>query len=259
MNTLVHSGGQYRSPDLQPSLFSRTFPSSIFYIKFLHCVWNSARLARKNLYDGDAWVQSSLAVFQALEEAGVRFDIRGIDFLREEEGPCVFIGNHMSMLETMILPGLIQPLKDVTFVIKQTLLEYPIFKHIMRARMPIAVRRQNPRHDLKVVLEEGMKRLHAGMSIIIFPQTTRTTHFDPAKFNSIGVKLSQKADVPVIPVALLTDAWQNGRYLKDFGRIVPEKPVLISFGQSLRAKNCNKECHVHVVNFIQKTLREEQL
>jgi 1-acyl-sn-glycerol-3-phosphate acyltransferase len=220
-------------------------------------VWRSSCLAQKNLYDGDAWGQSSIVVFQALEEAGVRFDIRDVDRLNEVEGPCVFIGNHMSMLETMILPGLIQPVKDVTFVIKQNLLEYPVFKHIMWARTPVAVSRQNPRQDLKTVLEEGIERLQNGRSIVIFPQTTRTTSFDPEQFNSIGVKLAQKAKVPVIPIALITDAWQNGRYLKDFGRIAPEKPVLIAFGKPLSVEKRGKECHTKVVEFIQKTLQAE--
>ena len=258
MDTLVYTRGSYKSPGQKPTWLSRSFPSGIFYMKFLNCVLNSSRLARLNLYDGDAWGESSIVVFRALEGVGVRFDIRGIEVLSEVEGPCVFIGNHMSMLETMILPGLIQPFRDVTFVIKQSLLNYPVFKHIMRARNPVAVERQNPRQDLKTVMEEGVERLQAGRSLVIFPQTTRTTTFDPEQFNSIGVKLAQRAEVPVIPVALMTDAWQNGRYLKDFGRIVPEKPVLIAFGKPLRVEKRGKECHAKVVEFIHHTLLAEQ-
>jgi len=33
---------------------------------------------------------------------------------------CVFIGNHMSILETFVLPCLIQPHRDVTFVVKES-------------------------------------------------------------------------------------------------------------------------------------------
>ena len=259
MNTLAYTGGNYESPGRTPTFLSRSFPSSVFYIKFLSCVLRSASLARRNLYDGDAWGESSLTVFRALEETGVKFDIRGVDRLSQEDGPCVFIGNHMSMLETMVLPGIIQPFKDVTFVIKQSLLEYPVFKHIMRARKPVAVSRQNPRLDLKLVLQEGAKILQTGgRSIVIFPQTTRTKTFDPEQFNSIGVKLAQKADVPIIPIALITDAWENGRYLKDFGRINPAKKVFVAFGPPLKVGKRGKESHAQVVEFIQRTLLEEQ-
>ena len=63
----------------------------------------------------------------------------------------------MSMMETLILPVMVQPIKPVTFVVKETLLSYPVFKHIMLSRNPIAVTRTNPRQDLKTVLNEGLR------------------------------------------------------------------------------------------------------
>ena len=60
----------------------------------------------------------------------------------------------------------------------------------------------------KAVLEGGKQRLQKGISIIVFPQTTRTVRFEPENFNSIGVKLAQRAKVPIIPLALRTDAKQ---------------------------------------------------
>jgi 1-acyl-sn-glycerol-3-phosphate acyltransferase len=40
----------------------------------------------------------------ALENVGVRFEITGLDNLKSFEGPAVFIANHMSTLETFVLP-----------------------------------------------------------------------------------------------------------------------------------------------------------
>jgi len=85
----------------------------------------------------------------------------------------------MSILETFVLPCLIQPHRDVTFVVKESLITYPLFGQVMRSRQPVVVGRDNPREDLKTVLEEGQKRLEANISIIIFPQTTRSVEFDP--------------------------------------------------------------------------------
>ena len=47
----------------------------------------------------------------------------------------------MSSLETMVLPAIVQPIKHVTFVVKASLLNYPIFKYVMRSRDPVAVTR----------------------------------------------------------------------------------------------------------------------
>jgi 1-acyl-sn-glycerol-3-phosphate acyltransferase len=181
-------------------------------------------------------------------------EIEVIDHFRDIEGPCVFIGNHMSTLETFLLPSIIVPSKRVTYVVKRSLVEYPVFGHVMRSRDPIVVGRTNPREDLTAVFEGGAKRLGEGISIVVFPQTTRTETFDPAGFNSIGIKLARRARVPVVPVALKTDAWGNGKLFKDFGRIDPALVAHIAFGQPLLVQGSGAEEHQRVIDFIRETL-----
>ena len=153
--------------------------------------------------------------------------------MSSQSGPFVFISNHMSMLDTFLLPGLILPFHPVTFVIKESLLVYPVFGWLMKAVKPIAIKRENPRKDLKMVLEEGKKLLARNQSIIIFPQSTRSASFDPSAFNTLGVKLAKKAGVPVVPVALKTDFQQNGKRIKEMGPIFPKEPVHICFGNPM--------------------------
>jgi 1-acyl-sn-glycerol-3-phosphate acyltransferase len=197
-----------------------------------------------------------METLRALERVGVSIEITGIDHFRALTSPCVFIGNHMSTLETFVLPVIIAPIKDITFVVKQSLIEYPVFKHVMRSRNPITVGRSNAREDLKAVLEGGDERLRAGLSIVIFPQTTRTLVFDKEQFNTIGIKLAKKAGVPVVPLALKTDAWGNGRHLKDFGRINPALTVHFAFGEPLTIRDRGVEEHQRIVDFITGKLRE---
>lgn len=109
---------------------------------------------------------------------------------------------------------------------------------------------------MRWVLEEGQKRLEDDISIVIFPQTTRSVEFDAKKFNSLGVKLAKRCNVPVVPFALKTDAWGLGRRLKDFGRIRPEKTVHIHFGEPMTVQGSGKEEHGRVVEFIEKNLEE---
>ena len=215
----------------------------------------SSAAAKRAGYDGAAWSQSSLDVLRALEAVGVSVTVTGIEQVERLAGPCVFIGNHVSTLETMVLPCIIQPVKEVTFIVKQSLLDYPVFKHVMRSRNPIAVSRLNPRDDLKAVLEGGLQRLQAGRSLVVFPQTTRTTTFQPAEFNTMGIKLARKAGVPVVPLALLTDAWRNGNHFKDFGKIDPAKHVYFAFGKPLRIQDRGSEEHAAIMAFIGEQLQ----
>jgi 1-acyl-sn-glycerol-3-phosphate acyltransferase len=78
--------------------------------------------------------------------------------------------------------------------------------------------------------------------------------FDSKKFNTLGVKLAKRCNVPVVPFALKTDAWGLGRRLKDFGRICPEKTVHIHFGAPMKIQGSGKEEHNIVVEFIEKNL-----
>ncbi len=191
-----------------------------------------------------------------LEDVGVRIDISGIENVELQSGPVVFVGNHMSMMETLLLPAIIQPIKPVTFVVKESLLSYPVFKHVMRARNPIAVSRTNPRQDLKTVLNGGLERLQNDISIIVFPQTTRSHLFDSKQMSSIGVKLAKKAGVPIIPLALKTDCWQNGTKFKDFGRLDIAKTAYFSFGEVLKVEGKGDTEQATINSFINGKINE---
>lgn len=256
MNKMGFDHNSYKTDTGRLSLPARLMPSFMFYVHLLGIVLRASKKAKQNQYDTREWCVSSMETLRALEHVGVRVEITGIDHFRTLSGPCVFIGNHMSTLETFVLPVIIAPIKDTTFVVKQSLVEYPVFKHVMRSRNPITVGRSNAREDLKTVLEGGVERLRAGLSIVIFPQTTRTLTFKEELFNTIGIKLAKKASVPVVPLALKTDAWGNGRYLKDFGKINPSVAVHFAFGEPFTITDRGVEEHQRIIEFISGKLKE---
>jgi 1-acyl-sn-glycerol-3-phosphate acyltransferase len=162
----------------------------------------------------------------------------------------------MSTLETMILPGIISPLRKVTFVVKDSLVRHPLFGDVMRSRDPIVVGRTDPRKDFEAVMNGGMELLSKGISIIIFPQSTRSIEFRPEDFNSLGVKLAKKAGVKVVPVALKTDFWGNGKFIKELGPIDRHKPIHIKFGEPFPITGSGKEENQKIIAFIQSSLEE---
>ena len=99
-----------------------------------------------------------------------------------------------------------------------------------------------------------MERLQSGISIVVFPQKTRSPLFDPAAFNSIGIKLAKRAQVPVVPLALKTDAWGNGKHVKDVGVIDPTKEVHFAFGRPLPVTGSGSDAQQAVVAFIREHL-----
>ncbi len=247
--------GTYRTPPRRLSILARCLPSVRHYVSFLSIVLRSARMAKRGVYDDERWAQSSHAVRSSLEAVGVEISADGLDRVAALDGPCVFVANHMSVMESLLLPGFIQPLRPMTFIVKESLVRYPVFKHIMRSRDPIVVTRTDPRADFKAMLSGGMRRLKENRSLVVFPQTTRTRSFDRKEFNSIGVKLARRAGVPLVPIALRSDAWGNAKLLlKEFGRIRPSRPVHFAFGDPLPVTGTGAEAQVQALVFIEEHL-----
>ncbi|KAF0152572.1 MAG: 1-acyl-sn-glycerol-3-phosphate acyltransferase [Ignavibacteria bacterium] len=234
----------------------KLFPTLYFFSHLFRIISYSNRQAKLGTYNGERWTFSSADVVRSIEKAGVRLHFEGVDILRNLNGPVVFIGNHMSTLETMVLPCLIHPYRKVVYVIKQELAEYPLFGPVALARDPILVGRENPREDLRIVMEEGSEKLSNGKSVIIFPQKTRSQIIDSSSFNSLGVKLAKRSSVPVVPIALLTDAWGKGKLIKDFGKIDTKKTVRICFGSPIDVKGNGAAEHQQVIDFISNKLIE---
>lgn len=103
-------------------------------------------------------------------------------------------------------------------------------------------------------MSQGLDLLQKGYSVMMFPQSTRTLEFIPAEFNSIGVKLAGRAHVPVVPVAIKTDFWKNGRIIKDLGPIRPRKPIFMTFGEPVCIRGNGKDEHAGIVEFISSQL-----
>jgi 1-acyl-sn-glycerol-3-phosphate acyltransferase len=258
MTTAFFPGDVYQTPEgVKPSVSELLLLGSRWsvYSHFFATILRSRSLALAGRYDDEAWAKSSREIISFLERCRARFLIEGMDRVRGADGPLVFVSNHMSTLETLALPGLIVPMKPVTYVVKEKLMRGFFWGPIMRSRDPIAVSRADPRADLQIVLREGPRRLAAGISVIVFPQGTRTEVFDRTRFNSLGVKLAAAAGARLLPVAVKTDYWGSGGLFHGFGPIHRERPIHIEFGEPLSVSGRGKDAHERCLDFIESRLR----
>jgi len=249
----------YRTPlKTKLSLAERLrYNSRLYFIfKYAYIVFKTRRMARKKIYHDGEWAESSYYIFRFIEKTGGVFDITGMENILKHDGPVLFISNHMSTLETMILPCIISPLRKVTFVVKESLVKHPLFKDVMLSRNPVVVGRSDPRKDFEAVMGGGTELFSKGISVIIFPQSTRSVDFKPEEFNSIGVKLAKKAGVPVVPIAIKTDFWGNGKLIKELGPIDCHKTIHIKFGESFTVSGNGREENNRIISFIQDSLKE---
>ncbi len=250
-------GNEYHSPaGIRPSLGYYFLLGSrwYFFCKMLGIVIRGSRRALSGNYTNSFFVEQSWDFFKAVNDYGCEVHIEGLENLGATDGPAVIISNHMSSLETVLLPSMILPRKDAAFIVKKSLAEYPLFGNIINAIKHITVTRTNPREDLKSVMEKGLGYLRDGVSVIVFPQATRNSVFIPEEFNTIGIKLATRAEVPVIPLALRTNFWGNGRFLKELGPISPDISVRFKFDRPFMVSGNGKEDHQRIISFISESL-----
>ena len=116
-----------------------------FIYKYAEVVLKTRKQAIRRVYGDKEWADSSFYIFRFIEKTGGIFHISGMENIAKSPEPVLFIGNHMSTLETMVLPGIISPLRKVTFVVKESLVKHPLFGDVMRSRNPIVVRSEERR------------------------------------------------------------------------------------------------------------------
>jgi len=240
-------------PGRESRLHRLLLRSRIYYIiGFLKVILRYREETLSGRFNTATWSRAAMDCFRLMESCGGIFNITGLDKPRSVSGPVVFIANHMSTMETLILPALVFPEKNAIFVIKQQLRDLPLFGPYVQDC--IAVTRKSPADDFKQVMTLGAEKIAQGFSVIIFPQATRSTVFKPEKFNTLGVKLARRAKVPVIPVALKTDFWGTGSLIKDFGPINSGQTIHVEYGPPITVSGSGKNEHAQIVAFIKSRL-----
>jgi 1-acyl-sn-glycerol-3-phosphate acyltransferase len=123
------------------------------------------------------------------------------------------------------------------------LLWFPIWGWSLLTLKSIVINRKNQRASLRVLLEKGTEYLNQGLSVLIFPEGTRTAPGEIRKFSIGGAMLAQKSGFPVIPVAHNAgDFWPRYSFLKYPGTIkVKIGPVIESKGRKAAEINAETE------------------
>ncbi|MBR0319340.1 MAG: 1-acyl-sn-glycerol-3-phosphate acyltransferase [Spirochaetia bacterium] len=225
-----------------------------FYKEFIKKLFRTRRAVIRG--EGMAPViKGSCEVIELCESVGGRIEITGLDNLRSVPGGVVVAANHQSTLETLLFPTIMDNLKPVTFVVKKSLVTGWAFGPIMRLFNPIALDRKEPKVDLEKVMKEGTSALQEGKSVVLFPQGTRCKGFDPATFNSLAVKLAKRAGVPVVPCAVKTDFWENGRLVSTIGDIYPDRTIHMAFGPAITIDGAGKKEQRQLLEYIDETYR----
>ena len=172
------------------------------------------------------------------------------------EGPCVFIGNHTSILD---IPTIFYSAdRLVGFVAKKEVLKVPILSYWLSRGKCIPLDRQNPRDAVRVI-NEGVKNLKDGYSMMIFPEGTRSLDGKTLPFKKGSLKLAIKAKVPIVPVtidAAFTSFEENNKFKPSTVNVTFCKPIETEGLTRDEEKTLAEDIRKIIISNLRKEFRE---
>ncbi len=129
--------------------------------------------------------------------AGVRLDVRGAEHLATR--PAVFIFNHQSQLDVLILAKLLRG--GFTGVAKKELAHSPGFGLMFRLADVAFVDRHDTAQARKA-LEPAVRKLRDGISLAIAPEGTRSATPALGPFKKGAFHVAMQAGVPIVPIVI---------------------------------------------------------
>ncbi|MFO0547816.1 MAG: lysophospholipid acyltransferase family protein [Polyangiaceae bacterium] len=112
--------------------------------------------------------------------------------------PYVVVSNHESMADPFLIAHLPW---DMRWIAKEELYRIPIVGQAFAWSGDIALRRGHG-DSVRAVMAECREALDAGISIMIFPEGTRSKDGDLLPFKDGAFRLAIEAQVPILPLAL---------------------------------------------------------
>jgi 1-acyl-sn-glycerol-3-phosphate acyltransferase len=184
-----------------------------------------------------------------LKIAGVKVKVTGAENLDSKEA-YIFISNHQSYFD---IPVLMQAVpNNMRFIYKKSLSRIPVFGWGMYLGGYLPINRDNPRDAMRE-LKHAAGKVKKGLSVVIFPEGTRSPDGTLGEFKRGMFILAEEAKVKLVPVTVI-DTYKilprNKFEIKGGNvRVIFDKPV-----EYRRDKNLLNE----IRDIIEKNAKQQQ-
>ena len=190
---------------------------------------------------GRAWSRCLLAL------SGVRVTVTGIE--RIEAGRSyIFMANHQSNFDIPVLLGYLPV--QFRWLAKAELFRVPIFGRAMRGAGYISIDRSD-RAAAFASLQQAAEKIRQGVSILIFPEGTRSLDGSLKAFKKGGFVMAIGAGVPIVPVAV------RGTYdiMPKHGLLIRPRPVVVDIGEPIATQGLALDSKEALMDGVRSAIR----
>jgi len=150
-------------------------------------------------YGKRAYRINKIWTWAVLRIGGVSLNVIGLEHI-DPKRRYIFVANHQSNID---IPVLVQALPQfqLRWLAKKELLWVPFFGWAMWATKHITVDRADPQ-DAVNSLQRAQERLAAGISLVIYPEGTRSKDGSLQRFKKGGFLLAVQTHTPIVPITV---------------------------------------------------------
>jgi 1-acyl-sn-glycerol-3-phosphate acyltransferase len=141
---------------------------------------------------GRFWARSILFL------SGVKVSVRGLEHIAPG-GPYLYMVNHQSMFDILSLLAYLPV--QFRWLAKKELFRIPVFGYAMARAGYISIDRSDRRAAHKSLLEAAQK-IAGGVSVVIFPEGSRSVDGHIKPFKPGGFHLAMRSGRPIVPVVI---------------------------------------------------------
>jgi len=175
---------------------------------------------RQPLKVARAWARSLLLF------PGIRVTVEGTGKIRTD-GSYIFVSNHLSYMDTPVVLSHVPV--QFRFLAKAGLFQIPFLGWYLSRGGHVPVPREDPRAAVRILTRAAEIIRARGISLLIFPEGGRAQDGVLQEFRDGAAYLAIKAQVPLVPLALIG----TREVLPMGGKVFHRHPVLLRIGDPI--------------------------
>jgi 1-acyl-sn-glycerol-3-phosphate acyltransferase len=159
-----------------------------------------------------------------LATTGVSVEVTGLDHLPRDR-TFIFVSNHQSIYDNPVIFATLP--YQLRIIAKESLGSFPFLGWHLRRNGHLLVDRRNP--DRAGILRRWRALVGEGLSLVIFPEGTRSADGRVGRFKAGSFLLAVEAQLPVVPLSIdgTRHVMRKGRLMTSPGhaRLVVHEPI----------------------------------
>jgi 1-acyl-sn-glycerol-3-phosphate acyltransferase len=192
---------------------------------------------------GRFWARSIVFVSR------VKVSVQGLEHI-DPGAAYVYMANHQSMFDILTLLGYLPV--QFRWLAKMELFQIPVFGYSMARVGYISIDRSNRKSAYKS-LQEAAQKIAQGVSVVVFPEGTRSRDGQIKPFKGGGFYLAIRSGRPIVPVVII-----GSHHVMPKGRLrIRRGQIILNINPPIETTHYNSSTKEILMESVRSTMKRD--